>query len=705
MENTVQDATAPDNFLSWFPSVVSNKTATPPPTTPITTVGAPGMAGSLVGDFTAMISGVHEHGCGFEAQNEAWYRFLIQPDPFDSITKDSTGKFASLSGFDDTILKQRADFLRPDSLVAVIVVTDENEEVADPLAIGGQGWLYENQTFPGGPGSAPEGTIECKQPVDPMNPTTTGPYGPNCTSCGFSNVKSDPAFATRCPNDGASGTGGFLDPSDDQINVRFFHQKERFGVFAGYPITRYVLGLTSPAVPDINHEHDTNGNYIGDQPTQANCVNPLYAQNLPTSSQGQELCKLTAGPRTPDLVYYAAIAGVPHELLQAQLGTDDCPMGKVASGADCPQKSKLTSDDWLKITGADPEHYDFTGADYHMIESEDERTTNTGNWANVSTCPSNGNMTSGDQANCDSINGREWATNKLDLQLACRFDIRPQYGGMGKDCTSGNFKGACDCAAGNIILNKVLCDTAVPTLQIYGKAYPSVREMAIAHAMSQVNAQAGGQGIVSSLCPIHVTEQSPGDPVYGYRPAVNAIVDRLKTALSAQCVPQKLVPDPSCGNFPCLVLVSMTKDADANNKNLCKNPGAACDPGAGLLGATGDDVKVVEKFCDAQEAEWKRPAQPVGPEPYTVPVCIMKQLYQAPPGGAAPGCPMPSQAADFGGGSCAGSTDQGWCYVTGAAAGACGHSVVFTSQEPPSGATVSLQCIEQSVNAIDAGGG
>ena len=227
--------------------------------------------------------------------------------------------------------------------------------------------------------------------------------------------------------------------------------------------------------------------------------------------------------------------------------------------------------------------------------------------------------------------------------------------------------------------------------------------------MSQVNAQAGGQGIVSSLCPIHVTDESSdgkSDPVYGYRPAVNAIVNRLKSALSAQCVPQKLVADPSCGNYPCLVLVSMNKFADPTNKDLCKNPGKACDPTAGLLAPTGDDIAVVSKFCDAEEAAWAKPAQRTGAEPYTVPVCEMRQLYVGSAGASASTCnPAPAQAADFSGGSCAGSGEQGWCYVTGAAAGACGHSVVFTSQEPPAGATVSLQCVEQSINAIDAGGG
>ncbi|MBV9946919.1 MAG: hypothetical protein JOZ69_08735, partial [Myxococcales bacterium] len=240
------------NFLAWFPANAANSGKTGPANAE-TTPGAPGMPGTLIGDFTDMISGVHEHGCGFEAQNEAWYRFLVQPDPFDSIVKN--GARASLQGLDQVILTQRAAFLRPDSLLAVIVVTDENEEVANPLAVGGQGWLYENYPWPaggGGTGGAPEGTIECQ----------SNPNDPNCTSCAFSSVQTSSSFKARCPDDNntvgmeSPGTNGFLAQSNDQVNVRFFHQKQRFGVFAGYPLSRYVRGLTQPTVPDRNHEVD-----------------------------------------------------------------------------------------------------------------------------------------------------------------------------------------------------------------------------------------------------------------------------------------------------------------------------------------------------------------------------------------------------------------------------------------------------------------
>jgi hypothetical protein len=511
VENVVPDA-APYNFLSWFPTVTGNAGKPPPPTTALTMAGVPNESGTLIGDFTNLIAGVHEHGCGFESQNEAWYRFLIQPDPFDSIGKNGTRAF--VSGIDPTILRERAAFLRPDSVLAVIVVTDENEEAVDPLSIGAQGWAFMNGSFPGSPaglGTAPQGTIECSQ-LDPNRPLLTGPNDPNCTSCAF--AQGQASFVARCPKDGVNGASGYLDPADDDLNIRFFHQKERFGLFAGYPTSRYVRGLTNAAVPDVSHEHDPTGSYIGDQDAQANCVNPLFAQGLP-NDPNQELCHLPRGPRTPDMVYYAAIAGVPHELLQATPGDAECDAA--TAPAYCPQKRVLSSADWTLIVGRDPEHYDFAGTDFHMIESTEPRTVNTGLWANVSLCPP------GSPDNCDPINGREWTTNKRDLQFACMFAL-PQP----KDCTQPKYAAACDCAPGALNSNTQLCQG---TTQVYGKAYPSVREMLIARAMSLSAGPAGGNGIVSSLCPIHVTEETPGDPLFAYRPAATAIVDRLKLSL------------------------------------------------------------------------------------------------------------------------------------------------------------------------------
>jgi hypothetical protein len=40
-----------------------------------------------------------------------------------------------------------------------------------------------------------------------------------------------------------------------------------------------------------------------------------------------------------------------------------------------------------------------------------------------------------------------------------------------------------------------------------------------------------GQGVIGSICPQHVTEQSAGDPLYGYRPAMNMLISRFAPAI------------------------------------------------------------------------------------------------------------------------------------------------------------------------------
>jgi hypothetical protein len=540
------DAPSPLNFLSYFPTVSANSGHPAPLTPPIPT------SGTLVSDFTALVAGVGAHGCGFQAQNEAWYRFLVQPDPFQTLTKN--GNSAAPTGIDATILQQRAAFLRPDSLLAIIMVTASDEKVGDPFAISGQGWAFEQTSFPGSQsgGGAPQGTIECSE-LDPNNPSTTGPNDPNCVCCVFDNLGSN---AQRCPKNGTSGNDGYLDPANDAIHLRFFHQKERFGLFAGYPVTRYVRGLQRTTVPsvglafqgDTDHEHDAMGNYVGDQDSQADCVNPIYAQNLPTSASS-DLCHLTRGPRTPDLVYYAAIAGVPHQLLQAAPGDPECPSGTPA--AQCPQKDRLSANDWTLIAGRDPEHYDFRGADFHMVESETARTNNTGGWANRATstnqagCQMGLDATGTDAvapAGCDPINGAEFNTKNEDLQFACIYPLIQVSGGsvalFQKDCTQMEYSQECDCAASSLDVGSQLCSPTTATMQVNAKAYPSVREMVIANAMSTqvLNGQVFDQGVVSSVCPIRFDVGQPvataqADPLFGYNPAVDAIVGRIKKSI------------------------------------------------------------------------------------------------------------------------------------------------------------------------------
>jgi hypothetical protein len=513
-EVPVADA-AGSNFLAWFPPVAANAGQPAPPVTAIAG------ASQLLTDFQDLVSGVHQFGCGFEAQDEAWYRFLVQPDPYDHVSRDTgecatppgppTGVVANtacLVGVDKTILQQRHDFLRPDSVVVVIMLTDENSgEVVDPLAIGGQAWAYMDSHFPGGPGTAAMGTSACgPTPVMALNP---GPLSTKCTSCGFSsdpNVMADQAAGGNC-----SINGGYYDTTHDPLNTRGVYDKQRFGVDPRFPVARYVMGLTSAMVPDRNGEH-SGGNYVG----SPDCVNPLFAATLPVDPAA-DLCHLPMGSRNASLVFVAAITGVPHQLLQAVAGVDpECSPPNVPAGtaqADCPQKSSLTPADWTKILGNDPESYDFTGIDPHMFVSINPRPG--------LPPPAPGNGT-------DPIEGREWNTGLSDQQYACTFPLATP-----RDCST--LLQACECAAGRCdscgtnpaCVCPPLCGdgtTAPFTTQIRAKAYPSPRELEEVKGL-------GAQGVVSSLCPIHDTEAMPGDPLAGYRPAAKAIVDRIRQAL------------------------------------------------------------------------------------------------------------------------------------------------------------------------------
>jgi hypothetical protein len=445
---------APSNFLAWFPPGGENQKGTRPAVTPIQD---PHLFES---DFEDLVAGVHEFGCGYEAQLESWYRFLIQPDPYDDLVND--GQTVHLSGTDEVILQQRHDFLRPDSLVAIMLLTDENDSTIDPLALGGRAWAYENTVFPGSPTQgAPRPTSACAS-----NPSSTA-----CRACNPGD--SDPSCATN---------GGFYAPDEYPVNVRFFNMKQRLGVDPRFPLNRYVDALTSAKVPNRDGEHPNGApDYLG----QKNCTNPLFAKNLPVAAK-DELCNLARGPRALDLVYFGVIGGVPHELLHFDPTSAD--------------RSRLTDGDWLKILGRDPERYDFSGIDPHMLES---------------TTPRAGLPGPGASNSADPINGRDWDTSGDDLEYACVFDLAAP-----RDCASAVTQNGCDCAT----RPSPVCDENRPKVQVRAKAYPTVRELLVARAL-------GERGIVGSLCPIHTTPQTPDDPLYGYRPAMQALIDRLRVGL------------------------------------------------------------------------------------------------------------------------------------------------------------------------------
>jgi hypothetical protein len=243
------------------------------------------------------------------------------------------------------------------------------------------------------------------------------------------------------------------------------------------------------------------------------------------------------------------------------------------------------------------------------------------------------------------------STTYWDLAYACTFPLATP-----RDCTdpSVNANG-CDCAWSTPPAGSTgwqLCNPQNLTQQVSAKAYPTFRELYLAKLM-------GAQGIVSSLCPIDVTEQSPNDPLYGYRPAMASIIDRLATQLEGQCFTEKLTVKD--GAVQCQMLASIPQ------------AGQACDPSKGMSAV---DPQTLAQTTQALQGN---PLAPLfDPTQYTV--CQINQI----------------PSADLVNGSCTTSTTPGWCYVEGATTGGqCPQALLFSpSGQPAAGVETLTTCLE-----------
>ena len=125
----------------------------------------------------------------------------------------------------------------------------------------------------------------------------------------------------------------------------------------------------------------------------------------------------------------------------------------------------------------------------------------------------------------DPIAGREWVTDSkmaehqglvVDREYACIFKLTaPRHCDDAATKADPTLQDSCDCqppsgGTGAFTHQQVpaVCNDADPTIQDYAKTYPTIRELELAKLM-------GSQGIISSLCPIHTSEQGAGDPLYG----------------------------------------------------------------------------------------------------------------------------------------------------------------------------------------------
>ena len=219
LESTYQS----QGFLVWDP----DQAQSPPGTADLE---------ELVTKFQEQVDAVGEDGCGFEAPLEAAYRFLVDTEPYETIERVACNSSeaamenplcAAPVGTDQELLTQRANFLRPDSVVVVMYLTDEND---CSIRSADQGFLaLRKLRFLG------SGTSMC----------ATDPNSECCHSCNA--LDSD--IPAGCP---ARADNGCESPpvvdTIESYNLRCHKQKERFGKDFLRSTAIYSQGFTSTMI-------------------------------------------------------------------------------------------------------------------------------------------------------------------------------------------------------------------------------------------------------------------------------------------------------------------------------------------------------------------------------------------------------------------------------------------------------------------------
>jgi hypothetical protein len=441
--------------------------------------------------FSDMVQAAGEHGCGYESTLEAWYRFLIDPEPPLGVVVN--GSAAVVQGVDTTVLTQRQAFLRPDSMVAIVMLTDENDcSIQDE----GYGWLISSAK------PSFRSTSQC----------LANPNDKCCQSCAES------AANPGCPaiaSDAECAKGTALAPATDDLNLRCWDQKRRFGFDLLYPTSRYSEALRSPIVAQRS--------------TGMLVLNPLYVASS------------AAAPRDRGLVFLEGIVGVPWQDVadeQSLVGTGL----RFLTEAELESKGR-----WDVILGSPNQATSdapIAPTDPFMLETPDDRSAGLGNVTNPITGERLVPATSMNPRG-NAINGHEQVNvGARDLQYACTFPLaKPRV-------CDPNLDVGCDCNPDDAAYNRPLCQPPAGgpagTTQYYAKAYPGLR-------LLQVLKEFKDNAVIASACP-KVTDEA--SPAYGYIPAVDALVDRMKEAFTARCLPRPLSVAKD-GSVPCVVMEAL----------------------------------------------------------------------------------------------------------------------------------------------------
>lgn len=397
-------------FLAWDPA----QRDTPPGLANLT---------QLVVNAQALVTGAGEIGCRYPSQLESWYRFLVDPEPY--ATLGVSGGQAVRSGTDAAVIIERQDFLRPDSLLVILMASDQDD---CSLQEHGQAYLAEQLHDPADP------TADYHMPR-PRSECAVDPADPCCRPC--------TADQTGCPADPACADPT-LDADSDGYGLRCWDQKRRFGADYLYDTQRYVDGLTLAQVPNDNG---------------GTTVNPVYTNLAPGS---------TATVRDASMVLLVGIVGVPWQDL-ARVPTD---LGQGFKDADELAAAGSGFPAWEVILGDGG----VPPLDAHMVASPSAR-------SGVDPVTGTPLAPPGSAEDADPINGHEYTQAHPDaLQYACVFPLAKV-----RSCASPGVT-PCPCADpanDNPLCDAEPGNGNQRTLQVRAPAYPSLRQLRVLHDLGE----------------------------------------------------------------------------------------------------------------------------------------------------------------------------------------------------------------------------
>lgn len=465
-------------------------------------------ASELAAALAETVEAAGDQGCGYEAVLESWYRFLVDPEPPAAVVVPDGSSVAQIQGVDEAVLAERAAFLRSDSVLGIVMLSDENDcSIQDQ----GYGWLISR--------------------ASPMYRSVSvchsNPNDKCCQSCGEATANAG------CPplaEDVECQKGPTLPQGEDDLNLRCYEQKRRFGFDLLYPVKRYVDGLTSPLVPQRS--------------TGTSVPNPIYV-----SRNG-------APSRSPEQVLLLGIVGVPWQDVSDEASLTGPGLKFMSEDGPLPPSR------WDVILGDPSASPPVAPLDPFMVESADDRTS-------LVDLPSENPIVPEEQLvpsdsldpQANRINGHESVnSDDRDLQTACTFPLQAP---IACDAAREAANKGCDCYMADSGYNRAVCQPPVggpgTTTQYWGSAYPGLRELAVLKGV-------GGHGIVASACP-KSSDLSAED--YGYRPAMDAFAGRVAKQVGRSCLTRDAQATPA-GTTPCKIVT-------ASSGAVC-----SCDAAQGL---------------------------------------------------------------------------------------------------------------------------